>query len=216
MRNPKNILIQFNNDFNNIEVNWKNNYLKVNFKDFVRGELNIPASDKLKKNGTFERGLYYKVDNCLKYLRVKIQTMLWTTSLGKNFYISIFPSCLIKYNKVSTDMIEFISSNVRKDEYILDYIDDADCLIDCEDILSRSCERVNKACNDNKYAALLNSRYTEIFNAPISIKFPDISILNTVLFKDIIILLMTSYACFENGILKGDSLSAINEFFKFL
>lgn len=193
-----------------------NNYLKVDFKDFVRGELNIPVSDKLKKNGTFMRGLYYKIDDCLKYTKVNIQTMLWTTSTGKNFYISIFPSCIIKYNKVSTDLIEFVSTNVRKDESIFNYIEDADSLIECEDILVSSCERVNNACYHKKFDALLNSKHTTIFNAPIRISREDTIKFNTYSFIQIVILLKVADICSKTGILKGSSLSSLNKIFKFL
>ncbi len=196
--------------------NYKNNYLKVDFKDFVRYELNIPASDKLKKNGTFERGLYYKINSCLKYIRVNIQTMLWTTSSGKSFYISIFPSCIIKYNRVATDLIEFISTNVRKGESIFNYIEDADSLIECEDNLARSCERVNKACHDKKFDALLNSKHTTIFNSPIKISKEEYNKCNTYSFIHTLILLKVADICSKTGILKGSSLSSLNEAFKFL
>lgn len=195
---------------------YTNNYLKVNLKDFVRGELNIPASDKLKKNGTFERGLYYKINSYLEYKRVNIQTMLWTTSSGRSFYISIFPSFIIKYNKVATNLIEFISTNVRKGESIFNYIEDADSLIECEDILSRSCERVNSACYLKKFDALLNSKYTTIFNTPVKIPKEETNKFNTYSFMQIVILLSVANICSKTGILKGSCLSSLNEVFKFL
>lgn len=179
-------------------------------------ELNIPASDKLKRNGTFERGFYYTVDNVLHYKRVKIQTMLWTTNNGTEIYISVFPSCIIKYNKVSADLIEFVSSNVRKGESIFNYIEDADSLIECEDILARSCERVDKACYAKKFDALLNSKHTTIFNVPVKISREETNKSNTYSFVHTVILLKVADICFKIGILKGNSLSSLNRTFKFL
>ncbi|MFD3156693.1 hypothetical protein ACFIJ5_07505 [Haloimpatiens sp. FM7330] len=103
---------------------YEKKYLKGICLRSIRKELNIPKSDKLKKNGTFERGIYYTVENDLKYSRIKIQTLLWQHASGEKEYISIFPSFVVKYNKVSTDLIEYISTNVRKGESVFDYIEE--------------------------------------------------------------------------------------------
>lgn len=182
----------------------------------VREELNIPSSDKLKKNGTFSRGIYYIANDILQYRRVKIQTMLWTKSNGKKTYISIFPSCIIKYNKVSCDLIEFISNNVGKGESVFKYIEDAENLIECEDILIRSCQRVNMACSNKKFSSLLNARYTAIFNTSINISGCRHKSFKTYLFSSISILLQTANICCESSILKASSLSSLNKLFKFL
>jgi hypothetical protein len=105
----------------------------------------------------------------LRYSRIKIQTLLWKTASGQKKYISIFPSFIIKYNKVSTDLIEFISTNVGKDENVFDYIDDSGDLLEREDILVRSCKRVEHAILSKRLSALLSAKYTETFNTTISV-----------------------------------------------
>lgn len=195
---------------------YKNYFLNRICLDSIRKELNIPESDKLKKNGTFKRGLYYTINNVLRYTIIKIQTLLWTKASGEERYISIFPSFVVKYNKVSTDVIELISTNVGKGESIFKYIDDSHDLIENEDILTCSCNRVNKAVADKKITGLLNAKYTEIFNTTIpSINFVDYKVSNLV-FKEIYILLKVAVICSEALILKDFTLSFLNGFFKFL
>lgn len=185
-------------------------------KDSIRKELNIPESDKLKKNGTFKRGVYYVDGNDLRYHKIEIQTLLWETASGEKRYISVFPSFVIKYNKVSTDLVELISTNVGKDENVFDYIEDSGDLLECEDILIRSCERVEHAVVSKKLTALLSAKYTETFNSTISfIDFVDYKKIS-LKFKDTYVLLTVTNICFKSLILKGDSLSYLNEFFKFL
>lgn len=94
--------------------------------------------------------MFYIVDNDLRYSRIKIQTLLWETASGEKKYINVFPSFIIKYNKVSTDLIELISTNVGKDENVFDYIEDSGELLECEDILARSCKRVEHAVLSKK------------------------------------------------------------------
>jgi hypothetical protein len=152
----------------------------------------------------------------LRYSRIKIQTLLWKTASGQKKYISIFPSFIIKYNKVSTDLIEFISTNVGKDENVFDYIDDAGDLLECEDILVRSCKRVEHAILSKRLSALLSAKYTETFNTTISvINLTDYKKL-ILRFKETFILLTTANICFNALILDGGSLSYLNGFFKFL
>ena len=129
-------------------------------------------SDKLKKNGTFKRGLFFLLGGVIVYRIIKIQTMLWSKANGQRVYISVFPSNVIKYNKVDTGLIEFISSNVKEGEYVFQYVDDSGDAIDCEDILIRSCYRVERACMSRSLSALLNSRFTEILNKTISTPTP--------------------------------------------
>lgn len=156
------------------------------------------------------------VGNDLAYTRIKIQTLLWETASGQKIYISVFPSFVVKYNKISTDLIEFISTNVGRGENIFNYIEDSGDLLECEDILIRSCQRVNTTVECKKFAALLNAKYTETFNTTLKcIKFNDYIKIN-LKFKEIFILLLTATVCSEALILKGDSLSCLNEFFEFL
>ncbi|MBU3215502.1 hypothetical protein LL033_03105 [Clostridium estertheticum] len=129
----------------------------------------------------------------LNYAIIKIQTLLWETASGQKIYISVFPAFIIKYNKISTDLIEFISTNVGRGENVFNFIDDSGNLLECEDILIRSCQRVNTTVECKKIAALLNAKYTEIFNTTLKcIKFNDYKRSN-LRFKDTLILFYSTY-----------------------
>lgn len=211
-----NIIIEITINFNTFLKDYQEKYFKGILKESIRKELNIPDSDRLKKNGTFERGLYYEVGCDLKYTRIRIQTMLWETASGEKRYISVFPSFIIKYNKVSTDLIELISTNVGKDEIVFKYIDDSGNLLECEDILVRSCARVEHAVLSKRLAALLSAKYTETFNNTISfINYAHYKEIN-LRFREIYLLITVANICFEAQILHGASLSSLNGFFKFL
>jgi len=142
--------------------------------------------------------------------------MLWRKTNGKMVYISIFPSNIIKYNKVDTVLIEFISNNVKEGEYVFQYADDSADTIDCEDILIRSCSKVERICMSRSLSALLNSRFTEILNKNIEvISFSDYLKIE-LKFKQIYLLINTASICFEYGVLLDASLSSLNLIFKFL
>lgn len=167
-------------------------------------------------NGTFERGIYYEVGMDLRYSRIKIQTLLWQTASGEKEYISVFPSFIIKYNKVSTSLIELISTNVGKDESVFDYIEDSGDLLECEDMLVRSCQRVEFAIMSKRLAALLSAKYTEAFNSTISsMNFATYKKLN-LKFMETHILIVIATICTKSLILNGANLSHLNELFKFL
>lgn len=142
--------------------------------------------------------------------------MLWTKANGYKVYISIFPSNIIKYNKVDTELIEFISSNVKEGEDIFKYVNDSENNLDCEDVLIHSCEKVEKACLRRHFSSLLSSRFTEILNKTIEVvNFSDFLKLE-LKFKEIYLLLKTAAECFNYGIIKGYDLSSLNLIFKFL
>ena len=86
----KNILLHPNINFKSFHEDYQK-FLDGLDANQLRGVLNIPDTDKLKKNGTFTRGLYYSVESTLKYTRIKIQKLQWTTKSGQKIYISIFP-----------------------------------------------------------------------------------------------------------------------------
>ncbi len=156
------------------------------------------------------------MDGVIRYKKIKIQTMLWRKSNGERFYISLFPSNIIKYNKVDTGLIEFISNNVKEGEYVFQYADDSADTIDCEDILIRSCSNVERSCMSRSLSALLNSRFTEILNNNIEvISFSDYLKIK-LKFKQIYLLIKTASICFEYGVLLDASLSSLNLIFKFL
>ncbi len=169
----ENIIIQVNINYNHFEEEYEN-FLVYLDTDDLRKEANIPETDHLKKNGTFERGIYYLHNGNLKYTRIKIQKLQWTTIVdGKEtrIYISVFPSFIIKYNKVSADSIEYISNNCRKGEDIFTVNNDPVCILSSEDLLHKACQKVNEACIQRNYASILNTRYTEIYEIPIRLAF---------------------------------------------
>src|SRR5690554_639609 len=97
----KNIIIQININYKHFEEDYEVFLGKLDTDD-LRKEANIPETDHLKKNGNYKRGIYYLVDNNLKYSRIKIQKLQWTTiEEGKEVkrYLSVFPSFIIKYNR---------------------------------------------------------------------------------------------------------------------
>ena len=173
-KTTKNIIIQLDINYNYFEEEY-DIFLENLDTDDLRKEANIPETDYLKKNGTFDRGIYYLVDGNLEYARIKIQKLQWTTIVdGKEtrIYLSVFPSFVIKYNKVSADSIEYISNNCRKGEDIFTVINDPECILSSEDLLHRACQKVNKTCISRNYASILNTRYTEVYEVPISL--PDL------------------------------------------
>lgn len=142
--------------------------------------------------------------------------MLWKKASGENTYISVFPSSIIKYNKVDTNLIEFISTNVKDGEDVFKYVDDSDSTIDCEDILIRNCDRVEHACVSRRFSALLSSRFTEIVNKTATVmSFYEFSRI-TLRFKEIYLLKRTAEVCREYEILKNSKLSSLNLIFNFL
>lgn len=170
----KNIIIQFDINYNQFEEDYEVFLGKLDTND-LRKELQIPETDHLKKNGTFNRGIYYLHNNNLQYSRIRIQKLQWTTIIdGKEIkrYISVFPSFVIKYNKVSVDTIEYISNTCRKGEDIFTVINDPECVLSSEDLLHRACQKVNETCNQRNYASILNTKYTEVYDIPIS--FPEL------------------------------------------
>lgn len=170
----KNIIIQFDINYNRFEEDHEI-FLGSLDTDDLRKELQIPETDHLKKNGTFDRDIYYLHNNNLQYSRIKIQKLQWTTIIdGKEVkrYISVFPSFVIKYNKVSVDAIEHISNTCRKGEDIFTVINDPECILLSEDLLHRSSQKVNDACIQKNYASILNTKYTEVYE--VSISFPEL------------------------------------------
>lgn len=212
----KNIIIQFDINYNQFEEDYEK-FLTGLDTDDLRKELQIPETDHLKKNGTFERGIYYRHNNNLQYSRIRIQKLQWTTTVnGKKVkrYISVFPSFVIKYNKVSVDTIEHISNTCRKGEDIFTVINDSDCILLSEDLLHRSCQKVNEACIQENYASILNTRYTEVYE--VSISFPElINVIDNYRYS-------ASYELYRAGqiftgeIVEHGILSFLNRLFKFL
>lgn len=139
--------------------------------EFIRNQLGLSDSVRLKLNGTFKRRLYLlDKDNCTYCVTYEIQTALWLNSTtGKWQYVSIFPSFIKRYCQPCLHMLEYISCHTGKGENIYRHIDDPEALFDCEDFFTRSIKCIEKECEQAKYAALLNSRYADVYNRPLSI-----------------------------------------------
>lgn len=138
--------------------------------EFIRNELGLPDSVRLKLNGNFKRWLYLIDEkNCIYKARYKIQTAAWFNILtGKWQYVSIFPSFIKQYCQPCLHMLEYISCQVGKGEYFYRHIDDPEGIIDCEDRITRPIRRIEKESVKKNYPALLNSKYTEVYNRPLS------------------------------------------------
>lgn len=207
---PINIILQVHINYNSFKEDYQNNYLNAIDKEDIRQKLNIPDTDNLKKNGYWLRTLYYSIDTVLTHSRVKIQKLQWTTQDGKKIYISVWPNFIIKYNPVSTDLIELISTNIRKGEQIFRLIADPECLLECEDLLHNCCQRVNQSCITNNYSAILNANYTQIHSSFLEINTDKIELFR---YPEVYLLHKTAQTFYGNLDLV---LSFINRRFKFL
>jgi hypothetical protein len=58
---------------------------------------------------------------------------------------------------------------MRKGEDVFEHIDDPEGLLDCEDRITKPIRRIEKECNRDNYPALLNAKYTDVYNRPLSI-----------------------------------------------
>lgn len=138
--------------------------------EFIRSGLGISEGVRLKLNGTFGRWLYLLDENDGLYMvRYRIQTALWSNpETDTDTYVSIFPNFIKQYCQPCLHLLEHISCHVGKGEDILRYIDDTEGLVSCEDRFARIMKRLEVDCANASYPALLNSRYTEVYNRPIT------------------------------------------------
>ena len=135
---------------------------------FIRNNLKLSDSVRLKLNGGFSRWLYLlDENNCLFKVSFRIQTALWLDEAGKWRYVSIFPNFIKRWYQPSLNLLEYVSCEVRKGEDILAHIDDPEELLLCEDRIAGAVHRVEKHCMQIECEALLNSKYTLVFNRPI-------------------------------------------------
>jgi len=131
--------------------------------------LNLSDSVRLKLNGTFKRCLFLiDESDCLHKVIYKIQTALWfDETAGKWTYVSIFPKFIKRWYQSCLHLLEYISCKVRKGEDILVHIDDPKEILLCEDRIAVAIKRLEKHCIKINCEALLNSKYTQIFNRPL-------------------------------------------------
>lgn len=163
--------LPFKCNFDNFIKIYQEHYKNRISHDFIRNNLNLSESIRLKLNGTFERWLYLlDGNNCIYRILYKVQTAVWfNDETGKWQYVSIFPNFIKKYCQQCLDMFEYISCNVRKGENVFEHIDDPEGLFDCEDRITKPLRRIEKECMKFNYPALLNSRYTDIYNRPLPV-----------------------------------------------
>lgn len=133
--------------------------------------MGLSDSVRLKLNGTFKRELLLlDEDDCIFNVVYRIQTALWYNSeTDKWQYVSIFPSFIKRYYQPSLNMLEYISCGVKKDDSIFKCIDDPEAILDSEDRISRLIRHLEKGSSKANYPALLNSKYTEVYNKPLSV-----------------------------------------------
>ena len=205
----KNIIIQININYKTFDEDYQE-FLEGLDTEQLHKQLDLSPDTKLKKNGKFERGLYYSVDNISRYTRVEIQKLQLTMPDGTTAYMSVFPSFIIKYNKVSVDLIELIVTKLRKGEDIFTVLRDPLSVFFCEDLLHRACQKVDNTCDTKNLAAHLNARYTEAYNVPISFHCHEVASFRY----------PALYILYKTGeIYTGTSvavLSFLNKFFQFL
>lgn len=160
------IELPFKCNFDDFEIIYHNEYKGKITHGFIRNKLKLSDSVSLKLNGTFERWLFLlNKDDCLYSFRYNIQTALWFNAETKKWqYVSIFPNFIKRWCQPCLGVLEYISSNVEKGEDILEHIDDPEEILLCEDRLANAIKRLEFNCTKIKYEALLNSRYTQVFN----------------------------------------------------
>lgn len=141
--------------------------------EFIRTGLNIWDSIRLKLNGTFERGLYLIDEiNNLYSVRLKIQTAAWFNNITRKWqYVSIFPNFIKRWYQPCLNLLEYVSLKVGKGEDIFKHIDDPRELFLCEDRIAGAIKRLGMKCTKLDLEALLNSKYTQVFNRSVPAKY---------------------------------------------
>lgn len=132
--------------------------------------MGLPEGVRLKLNGTFGRWLYLlDEDDCLYQEHWRIQTAVWfNEQVGKWQYVSIFPHFIKRYCSPSLNLLEYISCTSRKGEDVFRHIDDPEEILDSEDRITRPIRQIEREAGRFSYPALLNSRYTEVYNRPLN------------------------------------------------
>jgi hypothetical protein len=132
--------------------------------------LGLPEGVRLKLNGTFGRWLFLlDEDDCLHQVYWRIQTAVWFDErIGKWHYVSIFPHFIKRYCSPSLDLLEYISCTLGKGEDVFRHIDDPEEILDSEDRITMPIRQIEREADRFSYPALLNSRYTEVYNRPLN------------------------------------------------
>jgi len=152
----------------NFEKIFQEEYIGKISHESIRNGLKLSDSVRVKLNGGFPRWLYLlDENNCLYRVRYKIKTALWLDKTDKWRYVSIFPNFIKRWYQPCLNLLEYISSEVRRGEDIFEHIDDPEELFHCEDHIAGAVYRLGESCAQIKCEALLNSRYTHVFNRPV-------------------------------------------------
>jgi hypothetical protein len=145
-------------------VDYEKNYLNYNWKDTIRDKLGLDKSVRIKKNGSWTRGLYYLTsDNVLKYRRVKILKYEWTDEFNKKHYISVFPEFIIRWCRLSCEILDLVS-NVGKGENLFSYINDFEGLIDSGDEINDPASCLEKRIIKNNFILSITLKIATAFD----------------------------------------------------
>lgn len=175
--------------------------------EYIRKELNLEEDIHLKLNGTFGRDLYLiDVNESLYKIRIRVQTAVWYDKESKMHYVSIIPSFIKKYCPVSLSALEYTVCEMKEGDNIFDHIDDPQGILECEDTITRPIKQIEAEAAKHKYAALLNSTYTKVYNT--SINPADFAKENAREFKVIYELILTARKYFGSSF---NVLSRINK-----
>ena len=214
VKKPINIILHVEINYNSFDEDYQNNFLdKIDLEE-IKNDLDIPDTDTLTFNGGWDRDFYYSVNGIIYCTEIYIRKLNWSTEDGENHYISVWPSIVIKYNPLSTDLIEDLGKKVRKGEDILlnEHIEDPDFILECEDLIHLYCHLVDYTCQDNDFTASLNSKYTKIHNTFLNVSI-DREFFENCRYPNIYLLHKTGQA-FQGS--SDNVLSYLNKFFGFL
>lgn len=169
---------------------------------YIIDTLGLSNDVKIKFNGTFTRTLSL-LDNKANLYDVifKVQTALYySPKTKKNHYVSIMPSFIKKHCPFSLTTLEYIAITAREGESIFNHIDDPLRILECEDRIVKSIRRIEANSYMYKYSALLNSKYTKIYNRALKTDGSDIHLKR---FKSIYELIVAARAYFgvKSGVL---------------
>jgi len=172
--------------------------------------LGLPKDVRIKLNGTFPRGLcYLDGESNARKITFKIQTAAWMNAeRGKWQYVSIFPCFIKKHCPLSFHFLENTSGRTGKGENILDHIGDPEGLFDIEDPIVKPLARFEKEFKISGPSVLLNSKYTEIHNRPISL---DACSITSKRFPKVYELVLTARIFFK---VRAGALSLVNTTFR--
>jgi len=154
----------------NFDKIYQEHYKNKITHEFIRSKLGLPDSVRLKLNGTFTRWLILiDEDNCIYRKRFQMQTALWLDDDANKYqYVSIFPNFIKRYCRPSLCTLEYVSCHIGKGENFYRHIDDPEAILNCEDSITMPIMTIEKSIRQHNHPALLNARYTEVYNKPLA------------------------------------------------